>query len=301
MNSAIQNNWLTHDDQASFLADYNNFKNGVISLDEWIKKLAYYDTLMWYEYNHLDIYETNNEIDIPLYGIIQDSEPELLGSGSFQDLMNNMIYKYVTLNGFDESFKVYKQEASSKIVSSNKAFEDALLKDAIARHGVEKGRAVYEYEKYHRLNPKNAWNMNITTINSNTETHVIQKEKDSYLLTKDEVAQSIATDSIVMLGEANGANYASGVGAVVKTIPKIKENHEHFKTDSGKLEADAVDVGTEAANLAAGAGATKALSKVPAKEQIGLTLLLGLGVGQALKPFNLELKNKIEENEKEQH
>ena len=301
VNSAIQNNWLTHDDQASFLADYNNFKNGVISLDEWIKKLAYYDTLMWYEYNHLDIYETNNEIDIPLYGIIQDSEPELLGSGSFQDLMNNMIYKYVTLNGFDESFKVYKQEASSKIVSSNKAFEDALLKDAIARHGVEKGRAVYEYEKYHRLNPKNAWNMNITTINSNTETHVIQKEKDSYLLTKDEVAQSIATDSIVMLGEANGANYASGVGAVVKTIPKIKENHEHFKTDSGKLEADAVDVGTEAANLAAGAGATKALSKVPAKEQIGLTLLLGLGVGQALKPFNLELKNKIEENEKEQH
>lgn len=301
VNSAIQNNWLTHDDQASFLADYNNFKNGVISLDEWIKKLAYYDTLMWYEYNHLDIYETNNEIDIPLYGIIQDSEPELLGSGSFQDLMNNMIYKYVTLNGFDESFKVYKQEASSKIVSSNKAFEDALLKDAIARHGVEKGRAVYEYEKYHRLNPKNAWNMNITTINSNTETHVIQKERDSYLLTKEEVAQSITTDSIVMLGEAKGANYASGVGAVVKTIPKIKENHEHFKTDSGKLQADAVDVGTEAANLAAGAASTKALSKVPAKEQIGLTLLLGLVMGQALKPFNLELKNKIEENEKEQH
>lgn len=300
VNSAIQNNWLTHDDQASFLADYNNFKNGVISLDEWIKKLAYYDTLMWYEYNHLDIYETNNEIDIPLYGIIQDSEPELLGSGSFQDLMNNMIYKYVTLNGFDESFKVYKQEASSKIVSSNKAFEDALLKDAIARHGVEKGRAVYEYEKYHRLNPKNAWNMNITTINSNTETHVIQKEKDSYLLTKDEVAQSIATDSIVMLGEANGANYASGVGAVVKTIPKIKENHEHFKTDSGKLEADAVDVGTEATNLTVGAAVAQRIANLPAKEQIAATLIVGLGASQILKPINSELKNKIEENEQEQ-
>lgn len=150
VNSAIQNNWLTHDDQVSFLADYNNFKNGVISLDEWIKKLAYYDTLMWYEYNHLDIYETNNEINIPLYDTVKDSEPELLGSGSFQDLMNNMIYKYVTLNGFDESFKVYKQEASSKIVSSNKAFEDGLLKDAIERHGVEKGRALYGYEKQKR-------------------------------------------------------------------------------------------------------------------------------------------------------
>ena len=150
VNSAIQNNWLTHDDQVSFLADYNNFKNGVISLDEWIKKLAYYDTLMWYEYKHLDIYETNNEINIPLYDTVKDSEPELLGSGSFQDLMNNMIYKYVTLNGFDESFKVYKQEASSKIVSSNKAFEDGLLKDAIERHGVEKGRALYGYEKQKR-------------------------------------------------------------------------------------------------------------------------------------------------------
>ena len=300
VNSAIQNNWLTHDDQVSFLADYNNFKNGVISLDEWIKKLAYYDTLMWYEYNHHDIYNTNNEIDIPLYGTINDSEPELLGSGSFQDLMNNMIYKYVTLNGFDESFKVYKQEASSKIVSSNKAFEDALLKDAIARHGVEKGRAVYEYEKYHRLNPKNAWNMNITTINSNTETHVIQKEKDSYLLTKDEVAQSIATDSIVMLGEANGANYASGVGAVVKTIPKIKENHEHFKTDSGKLEADAVDVGTEATNLTVGAAVAQRIANLPAKEQIAATLIVGLGASQILKPINSELKNKIEENEQEQ-
>ena len=176
-----------------------------------------------------------------------------------------------------------------------------MLNDYIDKYGQENGRALYGYEKYRRLNSKNAWDMDITTINSNTETHVTQKEKESYLLTKNEVAQSIATDSIVMLGEANGANYASGVGAVVKTIPKIKENHEHFKTDSGKLEADAVDVGTEAANLAAGAGATKALSKVPAKEQIGLTLLLGLGVGQALKPFNLELKNKIEENEKEQH
>ena len=176
-----------------------------------------------------------------------------------------------------------------------------MLNDYIDKYGQENGRALYGYEKYRRLNSKNAWDMDITTINSNTETHVTQKEKESYLLTKNEVAQSIATDSIVMLGEAKGANYASGVGAVVKTIPKIKENHERFKTDSGKLQADVVDVGTEAANLAAGAASTKVLSNVPAKEQIGLTLILGLGVGQTLKPFNLELKNKIEENEKEQH
>lgn len=301
INSAVDNNWLTHDDQLNLLRDYRSFKYGEISLDEWVRKLAYYDTLMWYEYNHNSIYKSNNETSILLNGELAGSIPEVIGSGSFQDIMNNLVYKYVTSNGLEDSFNVYKQEASSRLVSSNKAYEDSLLNDYIDKYGVEKGRALYEYEKYHRLNSKNAWNMDITTINSNTETHVIQKEKDSYLLTKEEVAQSIATDSIVMLGEAKGANYASGVGAVVKTIPKIKENHEHFKTDSGKLQADVVDVGTEAANLAAGAGATKALSKVPAKEQVGITLLLGLVVGQALKPFNLELKNKIEENEKEQH
>ena len=103
-----------------------------------------------------------------------------------------------------------------------------MLNDYIDKYGQENGRALYGYEKYRRLNSKNAWDMDITTINSNTETHVTQKEKESYLLTKNEVAQSIATDSIVMLGEANGANYASGVGAVVKTIPKIKENHERL-------------------------------------------------------------------------
>ena len=88
---------------------------------------------------------------------------------------------------------------------------------------------------------------------------------------------------------------------MIKTIPKIKENHERFKTDSGKIQADVVDIGTEAATLGAGAGASKALVNVPAKELIGLTLVIGLVVGQTLKPINLEFKNKIEENEKEQH
>ena len=301
INSDVNNNWLTHDDQLNLLRDYRSFKYGEISLDEWVRKLAYYDTLMWYEYNHNSIYKSNNEISILLNDELARSIPEVIGSGSFQDVMNNLVYKYVTSNGLEDSFSMYKQEASSRIVSSNKAYEDSLLNDYIDKYGVEKGRALYEYEKYHRLNSKNAWDMDITTINSNTETHVIQKEKESYLLTKNEVAQSIATDSIVMLGEANGANYASGVGAVIKTIPKIKENHERFKTDSGKIQADVVDIGTEAATLGAGAGASKALVNVPAKELIGLTLVIGLVVGQTLKPINLEFKNKIEENEKEQH
>lgn len=172
-----------------------------------------------------------------------------------------------------------------------------MLNDYIDKYGQENGRALYGYEKYRRLNSKNAWDMDITTINSNTETHVTQKEKESYLLTKNEVAQSIATDSIVMLGEANGANYASGVWAVVKTIPKIKENHERFKTDSGKLQADVVDVGSEITNLAVGVAVANKITTLPVKEQVGVTLILGLGVSQILKPLNIDLKNKIEENE----
>lgn len=174
-----------------------------------------------------------------------------------------------------------------------------MLNDYIDKYGQENGRALYGYEKYRRLNSKNAWDMDITTINSNTETHVTQKEKESYLLTKNEVAQSITTDSIVMLGEANGANYASGVGAVVKTIPKIKENHERFKTVSGKLQADVVDVGSEITNLAVGVAVANKITTLPVKEQVGVTLILGLGVSQILKPLNIDLKNKIEENEQE--
>ena len=299
INSAVDNNWLTHDDQLNLLRDYRSFKYGEISLDEWVRKLAYYDTLMWYEYSHNSIYKTNNETSILLNGELARSIPEVIGSGSFQDIMNNLVYKYVTSNGLEDSFSMYKQEASSRIVSSNKAYEDSLLNDYIDKYGVEKGRALYEYEKYHRLNSKNAWDMDITTINNNTETHVIQKEKESYLLTKNEVAQSIATDSIVMLGEANGANYASGVGAVVKTIPKIKENHERFKTDSGKLQADVVDVGSEITNLAVGVAAANKITNLPVKQQVGVTLILGLGVSQMLKPLSIDLKNKIEENEQE--
>ena len=118
VNSAIENNWLTHHDQMSLNNDYENYKNGVISLDEWVRKLAYYDTLMWYEYNHLNIYNTNNEISKELYGNLSS---DIIGSGSFQDVMNNLVYKYVTLNGLEDSFYIYKQEASEKIIRSRES------------------------------------------------------------------------------------------------------------------------------------------------------------------------------------
>lgn len=118
VNSAIENNWLTHHDQMSLNNDYENYKNGVISLDEWVRKLAYYDTLMWYEYNHLNIYNTNNEISKELYGNLSS---DIKGSGSFQDVMNNLVYKYVTLNGLEDSFYIYKQEASDKIIRSRES------------------------------------------------------------------------------------------------------------------------------------------------------------------------------------
>ena len=118
VNSATENNWLTHHDQMSLKNDYKNYKDGVISLDEWVRKLAYYDTLMWYEYNHLNIYNTNNEISMELY---DDLSPDIIGSGSFQDVMNNLVYKYVTLNGLEDSFYIYKQEASEKIIRSRES------------------------------------------------------------------------------------------------------------------------------------------------------------------------------------
>ena len=154
INSAVDNNWLTHDDQLNLLRDYRSFKYGEISLDEWVRKLAYYDTLMWYEYNHNSIYKTNNETSILLNGELAGSIPEVIGSGSFQDIMNNLVYKYVTSNGLEDSFSMYKQEASSRITSSNKAYEDSLLNDYIDKYGVEKGRALYEYEKYQRNRSK---------------------------------------------------------------------------------------------------------------------------------------------------
>ncbi len=162
INSAVDNNWLTHDDQLNLLHDYRSFKNGQISLDEWVRKLAYYDTLMWYEYNHNSIYKTNNETSILLNGELSGSIPEVIGSGSFQDIMNNLVYKYVILNGQEDSFNIYKQEASSRIISSNKAYEDSLLNDYIDKYGPEKGRALYEYEKYQRNKSKHNSINNLT-------------------------------------------------------------------------------------------------------------------------------------------
>ena len=216
INSAIDNNWLTHDDQLNLLSDYRSFKNGQISLDEWVRKLAYYDTLMWYEYNHNSIYKSNNETSILLNGELERSIPEVIGSGSFQDIMNNLVYKYVTSNGLEDSFNMYKQEASSKIISSNKAYEDSLLNDYIDKYGQEKGRALYEYEKYQRNKSKyNSFN-NLTlsvdkdilhnnytsdnntfdhSLNSNNINDTMEVSKSSDSKSKRDLEKSILTNT----------------------------------------------------------------------------------------------------------
>lgn len=152
VNSAIDNNWLTHYDQMNFLQDYRNFKEGNISWNEWVRKLAYYERLMWYEQNYNSIYRTDNSTSEELSNDIKSrGDDDLLGSGSFQDLMNNMVYRYVKAEGHDDLFEAYKQEASTKIAKSDKAYEDSKLKDYIESSGsLENGRALYGYDKYKR-------------------------------------------------------------------------------------------------------------------------------------------------------
>ena len=216
INSAVDNNWLTHDDQLNLLRDYRSFKYGEISLDEWVRKLAYYDTLMWYEYNHNSIYKTNNETSILLNGELAGSIPEVIGSGSFQDIMNNLVYKYVTSNGLEDSFSMYKQEASSRIISSNKAYEDSLLNDYIDKYGVEKGRALYEYEKYQRNRSKHNSINNLTlsvdkdilhnnytsgtntfdhSLNSNNINDTMEVSKSSNSISTRDLEKSILTNT----------------------------------------------------------------------------------------------------------
>ena len=216
INSAVDNNWLTHDDQLNLLRDYRSFKYGEISLDEWVRKLAYYDTLMWYEYNHNSIYKTNNETSILLNGELAGSIPEVIGSGSFQDIMNNLVYKYVTSNGLEDSFSMYKQEASSRITSSNKAYEDSLLNDYIDKYGVEKGRALYEYEKYQRNRSKHNSINNLTlsvdkdilhnnytsgtntfdhSLNSNNINDTMEVSKSSNSISTRDLEKSILTNT----------------------------------------------------------------------------------------------------------
>ena len=216
INSAVDNNWLTHDDQLNLLRDYRSFKYGEISLDEWVRKLAYYDTLMWYEYNHNSIYKTNNETSILLNGELAGSIPEVIGSGSFQDIMNNLVYKYVTSNGLEDSFSMYKQEASSRIISSNKAYEDSLLNDYIDKYGVEKGRALYEYEKYQRNRSKHNSINNLTlsvdkdilhnnytsgtntfdhSLNSNNINDTMEVSKSSKSISTRDLEKSILTNT----------------------------------------------------------------------------------------------------------
>lgn len=85
--NASKYNYLTHDDQVHLLKDYQDYKNGQISYDEFVRKLAWYNRLMWYEKEHPEIYNTHNatsdEIVEGLSGYISiDSQ------SAFTDVMN---------------------------------------------------------------------------------------------------------------------------------------------------------------------------------------------------------------------
>ena len=245
INSAVDNNWLTHDDQLNLLRDYRSFKLGQISLDEWVRKLAYYDTLMWYEYNHHSVYETNNETSILLHDELEYSIPEVIGSGSFQDIMNNLVYKYVTLNGMEDSFNMYKQEASSRIISSNKAYEDSLLKDYIDKYGQENGRALYEYEKYKRdrINHNSINNLTLSVdkdilhnnhtstanvfdynLSSNNTNDTIEVSKSANSISKRDLEKSILTNTTSELTNQplkGYLHYTENAKPVFKVVNKL--------------------------------------------------------------------------------
>ena len=205
INSAVDNNWLTHDDQLNLLRDYRSFKYGQISLDEWVRKLAYYETLMWYEYNHHSIYKTNNETSILLYDELNSSIPEVIGSGSFQDIMNNLVYKYVTLNGMEDSFNVYKNDASNKILNSNKAYEDQLL-GTLMHISPKIGRQLYEEDKVYRDKKvyKNEPILNSTSMTQNESITINSLNNDILTLSKDPVMHDL--QGINRLGEDNNTS-----------------------------------------------------------------------------------------------
>ena len=224
VNSAIENNWLTHHDQMSLKNDYKNYKDGVISLDEWVRKLAYYDTLMWYEYNHLNIYNTNNEISMELY---DDLSPDIIGSGSFQDVMNNLVYKYVTLNGLEDSFYIYKQEASEKIIRSR------------------------ESSNKYKLNTPNIWNsgsnsnwgqsLNSTQTTNNNESYIMPYQngiqnpdkRSNFRLVGDDTSNITGFHA---KGDKGHLTFTNGINAGANGEISIFRVHHEVEKNAAKIE-----------------------------------------------------------------
>ena len=224
VNSAIENNWLTHHDQMSLKNDYKNYKDGVISLDEWVRKLAYYDTLMWYEYNHLNIYNTNNEISKELYGNLSS---DIIGSGSFQDVMNNLVYKYVTLNGLEDSFYIYKQEASEKIIRSR------------------------ESSNKYKLNTPNIWNsgsnsnwgqsLNSTQTTNNNESYIMPYQngiqnpdkRSNFRLVGDDTSNITGFHA---KGDKGHLTFTNGINAGANGEISIFRVHHEVEKNAAKIE-----------------------------------------------------------------
>ena len=224
VNSAIENNWLTHHDQMSLNNDYENYKKGVISLDEWVRKLAYYDTLMWYEYNHLNIYNTNNEISKELYGNLSS---DIIGSGSFQDVMNNLVYKYVTLNGLEDSFYIYKQEASEKIIRSR------------------------ESSNKYKLNTPNIWNpgsnsnwgqsLNSTQTTNNNESYIMPYQngiqnpdkRSNFRLVGDDTSNITGFHA---KGDKGHLTFTNGINAGANGEISIFRVHHEVEKNAAKIE-----------------------------------------------------------------
>ena len=224
VNSATENNWLTHHDQMSLKNDYKNSKDGVISLDEWVRKLAYYDTLMWYEYNHLNIYNTNNEISMELY---DDLSPDIIGSGSFQDVMNNLVYKYVTLNGLEDSFYIYKQEASEKIIRSR------------------------ESSNKYKLNTPNIWNsgsnsnwgqsLNSTQTTNNNESYIMPYQngiqnpdkRSNFRLVGDDTSNITGFHA---KGDKGHLTFTNGINAGANGEISIFRVHHEVEKNAAKIE-----------------------------------------------------------------
>lgn len=224
VNSAMENNWLTHHDQMSLKKDYKDYKDGVISLDEWVRKLAYYDTLMWYEYNHLNIYNTNNEISKELYGNLSS---DIIGSGSFQDVMNNLVYKYVTLNGLEDSFYIYKQEASEKIIRSR------------------------ESSNKYKLNTPNIWNpgsnsnwgqsLNSTQTTNNNESYIMSYQNGIQDPDKRSNFRLVGDDTTNITGFYNKGdkghlNFTNGIDLGANGELSIIRIHHEVEKNAAKIE-----------------------------------------------------------------
>ena len=224
VNSAMENNWLTHHDQMSLKKDYKDYKDGVISLDEWVRKLAYYDTLMWYEYNHLNIYNTNNEISKELYGNLSS---DIIGSGSFQDVMNNLVYKYVTLNGLEDSFYIYKQEASEKIIRSR------------------------ESSNKYKLNTPNIWNpgsnsnwgqsLNSTQTTNNNESYIMPYQNGIQDPDKRSNFRLVGDDTTNITGFYNKGdkghlNFTNGIDLGANGELSIIRIHHEVEKNAAKIE-----------------------------------------------------------------